>query len=675
MKRIITLFFLSLCVYVANAQFSGNGSGTAESPYLITTALNVEEIRNFQGVAGVQFRLMNDIDMSELVEDTYGDVGWNPIPDFQGELDGNGFTISGLFINRPTVERVGFFSGLNNAYIHDLILIYSGDIIGSEYVGGLCAYGSSNIERCMIKANKILGASGSVVGGLIGYRTNNLKINECVVDISHIEGSICGGVSGQNYSNAHLENNRVNATIIGNKPTSNNRIYLGGITGNAGVINNNLFEGKIISYNENLDYCFIGGIVGNVSNSVYSNVSICDSIVLKETHDCGRIAGSLTSNYLSDPTATNANRAYNKTVIKIGNECSYATDSKKNGLSVGNILLKNANMYKSMGWDMDDVWSIDEGNSYPRLKWEVEKGLSRPTLTIKNNEKLIGENDVIPFLAEKVSTDLGGGVSYTYYQCIPDEPSIVNTSSRSQKVTVTVTSQDYSHLKWAGIDGQNADMKESSETRLCQLERGASVLLKLHAVFADQDFGSYSATVNVSCDDYSRTFQITFTNENPNKPVCPTPAIDYSDGKLVFSCDVEGTPEYHVTITDPDVTTLVVEHELNIERIYTIEVFATAEGYQASETTKLILCWIDAKITDNVEGIISEKGIPLKIRMDNGLMTITGVENDILVSAYSVDGVLLDSTTSTSETVTLTIPTSTEVMVLSVGSNSVKISF
>ena len=49
------------------------------------------------------------------------------IPDFQGVLDGNGYTISGLFINRPSVEKVGFFSDMNSAYIHDLILVYSGD--------------------------------------------------------------------------------------------------------------------------------------------------------------------------------------------------------------------------------------------------------------------------------------------------------------------------------------------------------------------------------------------------------------------------------------------------------------------------------------------------------------------------------------------------------------------
>ena len=566
MRRVITILVLILCYSQTRAQFSGLGSGTEESPYLITTALNVEEIRNYQGVKGVQFRLMNDIDMTELIEDTYGDAGWNPIPDFQGVLDGNGYTISGLFINRPSVEKVGFFSDMNSAYIHDLILVYSGDIVGyisknstynNSIVGGLSATcGGCRIERCMVKGKNLLGAF--YVGGLLGYSSNNEGVNtivsECIVEVLQIEVKdlgesffIQGGGLIGFCEYTKISDNRVNAEVVFRRNTSGGDGFFGGIVGwsygGEITIINNIFEGKIsVSSSE------VGGIIGSIDECVgkiYSNVVICDSIIVFNSH-FGRIA---------------SRSGYNKTVIKNGNQCINASelnDSKENGLSVGNILLKNTNMYKSMGWDMENVWAIDEGNSYPRLKWEVNKGLSKPILIVKNNETVIGENDVISFLADKVTTDLGGGVSFSYYQCISDEPLIVNTSNRTLQMTVTITSQDYSHLKWAGIDGQSADMKESCESRSCQLERGASIPLKLHAVFADQDFGSYSAIVNVSCEDYSRTFQITFTNENPNKPVCPTPVIDYSEGKLVFSCDVEGTPEYHVNITNPDVNAHVV---------------------------------------------------------------------------------------------------------------------
>ena len=61
--------------------------------------------------------------------------------------------------------------------------------------------------------------------------------------------------------------------------------------------------------------------------------------------------------------------------------------------------------------------------------------------------------------------------------------------------------------------------------------------------------------------------------------------------------------------------------------------------------------------------------------MIDGLLTISGVENNTLVSAYSFDGILLDSITSESETVTLAISALTEGVVLKVGESSVKVIF
>ena len=707
MKRLFLFCLVTYCVQFANAQFSGKGSGTAEDPYLVSTPLHVEEIRYFQGEGGVVFKLINDIDMSDLIADTYKEEGWNPLPDFQGELDGNGHTISGLFINRPSVENVGFFANVNsliknksNAYIHDLILDYCGDVIGLT-VGGLCgsSYGCV-IERCMIKGKKIFGKS--IAGGLLGtqpipYPVQNhkdiLEIKECVVECDVIKGVNVGGLVGSLKRSPirNIYNNRVCTNIIG-ESNSEYSVSAGGIVGTideesvrGSKIYCNMFEGQVSASCISpiyTSYAYAGGVMGFSAGSVYSNVAICDSIITysKATPGSAYGGGILEESYryagricgyggAYGPTLKNTNRAYNQMTV----DHEYPTDSPKDGMGVGMFLLKNGNMYRSMDWDMDNVWTIDDGNSYPRLKWEVDKGLSKPLLTITNQGAAISENDELTFLAEKVTTNLGGGISYTYYQCIPDEPIIENTSSRSQQVTVTITSEDFSHLKWAGINGQEADMKEATETRTCQLERSASIPLKLHAIFAEQDFGSYTANVQVSCDNFTRNFIIRFINENPNKPVCPTPFIDYADGKLTFSCDIDGTPEYHVNISDPDVNTFTVNGELQLERTYNVEVFATAEGYQPSESANLILCWIDKDLVEFTDGLEKEIWFPLKIRTNNGAVSVSGVLSNVLVSAYSLDGILLDSTTSASGTVNLKIPANTETVILKFGDNSIKV--
>lgn len=672
MKRLFLFCLVTYCVQFVYAQFSGKGSGTAEDPYLVTTPLHVDEIRYFQGKEGVVVKLMNDIDMSEFIEDTYLRMGWKPIPNFLGEMDGNGYTISGLFINQPYVDKVGFFSDISGANIHDLILDYDGDIIGNSTAAGLCpSVSKSEIKRCKIKCNNIYGSSA--VGGLLGGASDCI-VTECIVECNQIESDRydCGGLIGFS-SKSEISNNRV-ISHISNK---NQALETGGIVGRVNQSNlwYNMFEGKI-SVTKGL----VGGICGEITSEdgaplVGSNVVLCDTIYNGSSSSCGRIAGhtySYESN-LTDHTATNANRAYNKMVIKRGDKFYPINDSNLNGMGVGVFMLKNENMYRNMGWDMDNVWTIDDGNSYPRLKWEVEKEMDKHKLIITNQGKEINDNDELTFLAEKVTTNLGGGISYTYYQCIPDEPIIENTSSRPQQVTVTITSEDFSHLKWAGINNQETDMKEATETRTCQLERSASVPLKLHAIFAEQDFGSYTANVQVSCDNFTRNFSIRFSNENPNKPICPTPFIDYADGKLTFSCDIEGTPEYHVNITDPDVNTFTVNGELQLERTYNVEAYATAEGYQPSETACLTLCWIDKDIVEYTDGLVKEEGFPLKIRIDKGAVSISGVLPNTFVSAYSLDGILLDSTTSASGTVNLKIPANTDAVILKFGDNSIKV--
>ena len=696
MKRVFVLCLMTLCVHLVRGQFSGQGSGTKDDPFLISTALNVWEIRNFQGLEK-KFKLINDIDMSELIADTDGDAGWSPIPNFCGELDGNGYTISGLFINRPYTDNIGFFGVLGyGANVHHLTLVYSGDIIGQNYVGGLCGscdrtYQSNpkrrRIECCKIKAKSIRGADyesgASAVGGLCGslsgylnYDTNKKTFDrsyviQCVVDASQIYGNGLIGGGELNY----IANNNVRANIITGS-------YVGGIVGSdsGSEIFNNLFEGIKINASKGS-----GGIFYNAGKYNYdyegyvrSNVVICDSIISTYGgNDCiGRI-GAYTdgSVSISSPTDQKANKAYSKIVLKKGEDCYLATDDVLNGYGVGNILLKSASMYEGMGWDMDNVWTIDEGNSYPRLRWEVENELNKSPLSITNNNVEVEDNAILTFDAEKVTTNVGGGITYTYYQCIPDEPIISNCSSSTQQVTVTISSEDYSHLKWVGIDGNDADMMDISETRSCQLGKGESTPLKLHAVFADQDFGSYTATIKVSCNNLTRTFQIRFLYENPNRPICPTPDIDYADGTLVFSCGAEGKPEYRVSITSPDANTYVVDNELKLDRIYNIEVYATAEGYLASESTKLILCWIDSKIIDEDDSSIKEECLPIQIRKNNGTITITGIAKNTLVSAYSLSGILLDSATIQAETVTLNLPTSVDVMILKIGDKSIKITF
>ena len=96
--------------------FSGSGAGTSGDPYQIT---NWEQLQEVNDELDAYYILMNDLDENTSDYSTYASdtanagAGWVPIGDdstpFLGSFDGQNFTISDLFINRPTTERQGLF--------------------------------------------------------------------------------------------------------------------------------------------------------------------------------------------------------------------------------------------------------------------------------------------------------------------------------------------------------------------------------------------------------------------------------------------------------------------------------------------------------------------------------------------------------------------------------------
>ena len=106
------------------------GTGTATDPYLICNAEQLDSIRYFL-YDRFHFQLNNDIDLSAYLatgagHDKWGASGWEPIGDadtpFTGSLNGDGYRITGLWINR-TGDYVGLFGFIDGAVIKNVGLI------------------------------------------------------------------------------------------------------------------------------------------------------------------------------------------------------------------------------------------------------------------------------------------------------------------------------------------------------------------------------------------------------------------------------------------------------------------------------------------------------------------------------------------------------------------------
>lgn len=130
--------------------------------------------------------LMSDIDLSRF----YGENGksWLPLGGergyFIGEFNGNGHSISGLYINSETISYAGLIGQLacGISCVHDLTLkdvyIKAPNAYG---VGGIAAgtYSHENsptIMNCFVENGTIIGKKN--VGGIVGYSTSGFHYNE-----------------------------------------------------------------------------------------------------------------------------------------------------------------------------------------------------------------------------------------------------------------------------------------------------------------------------------------------------------------------------------------------------------------------------------------------------------------------------------------------------------------
>lgn len=171
--------------------FSG-GDGTSQSPYLLSSADELDSMRYF---LDCYFMQIADIDMQDY---SYG-ANWVPIGDnttpFTGNFDGQDFTIYNLTVHHPNRNYVGLFGKTDNCSLANVHL-RDADIYGSSYVGGLTGY---NAERGVITGCFASGTMTGVrenIGGLVGLNQGTIATSHTNVNV---RGEInVGGFAGVN---------------------------------------------------------------------------------------------------------------------------------------------------------------------------------------------------------------------------------------------------------------------------------------------------------------------------------------------------------------------------------------------------------------------------------------------------------------------------------------------
>lgn len=148
----------------------------------------------------------SDIDLSGVEFSNILPMGTNR-RGFSGILDGQGHSIYGLFIDKPSTDYVGLFAKINETgMVRNLsfaevsivgkdytglvagvnygtivnITLGSGNIEGQDYTGGIAGYSSGTIENSTVFATV---TGRQYVGGIVGVNSGTIKYSRAYSDL------------------------------------------------------------------------------------------------------------------------------------------------------------------------------------------------------------------------------------------------------------------------------------------------------------------------------------------------------------------------------------------------------------------------------------------------------------------------------------------------------------
>ncbi|MFA7710395.1 MAG: GLUG motif-containing protein [Candidatus Neomarinimicrobiota bacterium] len=336
--------------------FAG-GSGTAEDPYLVATAAQLDSVRHY---LTAYFKQTADIDLN--VSPYSEGEGWEPIGTsymsayFTGTYDGDGHEIAGLYINRPSRANTGLFGNTSGAKILNLGVV-NVNVSGHEKTGALVGYMESGdtLINCY-SAGNILG-NDYQAGGLIGRAYSSAIIN-CfsTADVTGGEYYV-GGLAGSINGNTHIEACYASGSVTGDyysvggligliySGTVSNSYSLGNVTGGTKVGG---FVGDF-RYNGTVTHCYSTGQVTGAGSSV------------------GGLVGERPDNLGSRGTL----------IYSFWDTETSGLSTSAGGFASTSTQMKNPATFIDVDWDFkgigeEGIWNIgnDRNNGYPYLNWQ-----------------------------------------------------------------------------------------------------------------------------------------------------------------------------------------------------------------------------------------------------------------------------------------------------------------
>jgi len=358
-KSTFRLVWVMLAVFWAVGQsqsalagdYSGGGEGTADKPYRISTAEDMNAIGANTEDWGSHFVMVNDINLAAYKGTEFNIIGTGYYDAFTGVFDGNGYTISSFTYTVTDTHNIGLFGYVRDAFdgadavVKDLTLInpYVTATGNSSRVGSVVGQLYGTIAGCGIEGGNVTGYSDT--GGLIG--NNRGRVSNCYATACVAGTWYTGGLVGYAYQGT-ITNCYASGIVAGTDKT-------GGLVGDNWhcAISNCYATGGVTGYDNT------GGLVGYNSGTI----SNCYA------------AGGVTGDAETGGLIGCGGGAIN---------CFWDIETSGQSQSAGGTGKTTAEMKTASTFPMwavcenQGVWTIDESNDYPRLTWEGKPGQPLP---------------------------------------------------------------------------------------------------------------------------------------------------------------------------------------------------------------------------------------------------------------------------------------------------------
>ena len=334
------------------------GSGTENDPYMI---YDVHDLQAMRDDLSVHYALADDIDASET-SGWNGGMGFEPVgtdeEPFTGSLDGNGFVIEGLYINRPDEWYVGLFGFTGEDALVTNLGVLDAEIIGYSHVAPIVGRNQGTVRDSF--------ATGTTMGdyqhiaGIVGSNPGLVEGSYSDVEVTS-NYRWAGGIAGSNWGGT-ISRSYAMGSVTGYK-------RVGGITGAiTGTVIDSYATGDVHAHR------YAGGLVGiNYGGTIincYSTGRVTGG------HDLGGLVGF---KWGDNPTTT---------ASFWDEQTSGLSVSPGGGIGKSTVEMMDIQTFSNAAWDIvavddpnepadDHIWSIVHTETYPFLNFghRVEEGI------------------------------------------------------------------------------------------------------------------------------------------------------------------------------------------------------------------------------------------------------------------------------------------------------------